>query len=241
MVKLHRAKHGETRQWALCSFTITSLTCLIWSTTAPLNYTDVLAYASDLARNTSAPPGWSGSNRLLQQRVTDAMQLDADETQQQPLPSTEDTSNIVKSNAGDSAGPGASVKPSPKLNDDLEPPPESKPRSAPFTNPEESGPSATSAPHSLPFPSDADMRRGLLGIAMLEENDGKGPDFATVIPTWRTWAQGNAQTITDVGGNQQQDALSAQQPHQTNTQVKRERPSDRRDDEVEAGFGLDLN
>lgn len=239
LVKVQRARHGETLRFALLSLIVTSLTSFTCFTTAPINYKDVLAYASDLARNTSAPPGWSGSNRLLQQRVTDAMQLDADEPRQRP-PST-DTPNTVKSNTGEYGGAGTSAKPSPKVIDDLNQSEESKPRPAPFTNPEESGPSATSAPHSLPFPSDADMRRGLLGIAMLEDHDGKGPDFASVIPTWRTWAQSNAQAVTDVGTDQQQDALSAQQPNETRTAVKRERPSDRRDDAAEAGFGLDLN
>lgn len=251
------------------------LALLLLRLAAPLNYSDVLAYASDLARNTSAPPGWSGSNRLLSQQVKDAMKsehVDADGVVQATpaaaaafatTAESKDTPMSNKSTVAAADTPGAvdgvpAVPETPAhAADDQAENADRRPPTAHFTatNPEEAGPSATSAPHSLPFPSDADMRRGLMGVAMLEEQQqqqeqgggqagaGSAADFKSVVPTWRRWleAQPAAETQQEAGAQQpteqQQQAHQQQAPRgfREDAMVRDEDP------DADAGFGLDLN
>ncbi|CAO1637520.1 unnamed protein product [Sympodiomycopsis kandeliae] len=221
---------------------------------SPLNYADVLAYAGDLARNTSAPPGWSGSNRLLRQGVSEALKSEGEEQglniQEDPAKTaaadSKDTPGTTRSNQAESTGaPGTPADPTVTFKTDTEENPTTtepqEERRAPFANPEEAGPSATSAPHSLPFPSDADMRRGLLGIAMLEQQ-GQA-DFSALMPTYGQWVKQMSDQVgqqtqgMDIGSQQQQEQQSS--TAQASTKVGYSQAP--QEEEMEDGFGLDLN
>lgn len=204
---------------------------------SPLNYSDVLDYAAVLARTTSAPPGWSGAKQL-QQQVAAALGdgLSEAKTATPAKQGAEAVEGSVKGEAvptpkDQTADAVGSQAPAAEKAQE-------KPKGVRVLNPEQDGPSATSAPHSLPFPSDADMRRGLMGTAMLNEESG-GPGYSGLLPSWQEWQErlAEAAKLAGEGVAEGQGAEGLDQADQSRDEAQ----SGAKMEVDEEDLGLDLN
>lgn len=234
---------------------------------APLDYHQVLAYAADLARTTSAPPGYSEA-KLLKEGVEAALkQPTTQEVELSPHPDAAGDAGPQSAGAtfpvpeGEGSVPRIVVEGA-KKEEVSEPPPTpaagvaaSQPTTAAveaaptpaatalpqmrFLHPEEEGDPhhASSAPQLLPFPSDAEMRRGLMGVAMLDES---GAGMKGILPTWQLFRE---EWEREHGAVQQQQSggwIGVGEADRPEVQ-RRERRTRPKVEEVEEDLGLDLN
>ncbi|PWN23404.1 hypothetical protein BCV69DRAFT_297338 [Microstroma glucosiphilum] len=236
---------------------------------APLDYHQVLAYAADLARTTSAPPGYSEA-KLLKEGVEAALTQPAAQDRQPsphsdavPVTEIQVAGGAVSAPEGEGSVPRIVVEGA-KKEEAPEPPPTpaagvataqpntasvdttvpqpaaaaAGPTQTRFLHPEEEGDphNASSAPQLLPFPSDAEMRRGLMGVAMLDES---GAGMKGILPAWQAFRE---QWQSEHGGGQQQSGGKMELGEADRPEVqRREKRTRTKVEEVEEDLGLDLN
>lgn len=250
------------------------------SSEAPLVYKDVLDYAADLGRVTSAPPGWADGviqYSTLRDGVEGALKgSSAGPAEQKQRTATNET-------VGQSGGVDLSRdKAEEKCGHETDPASEPKPQASSSSSfllhalrkqqgqgghvVGEGSPAAASlsAPHSLPFPSDADMRRGLMGVAMLADleyqqqnaqDNGSFPSSSTMkglLPSWNEYHRVKKAEADNSARQaaQAQEALAKAQtatgaPQSGRHENVRGRDAAYRGEqtqiaEEDAGFGLDL-
>ncbi|CAO1617737.1 unnamed protein product [Jaminaea pallidilutea] len=140
----------------------------------PTGFKDVLEYAAELARVTSAPPQWAtavkkGSSDVKESTVGagGVKAEDVADDVGQEVQGTPEVKGRDKQTEG-GAGGGAS---SSLLLHALQEQQQQQQGVTGVMGPDQSLAAGSSAPHSLPFPSDADLRRGLMGGAMLADMD----------------------------------------------------------------------
>lgn len=253
----------------------------------PVSRADVLAYAAELARTTSAPPGWGGAAAILAKQKAEAAGQDGEQDgqadgeveakgevegedtimqeskdgQEEQQPAAEAAAKAVEPGTPATAATAPKDKPAAQqpgassslLLLALEEQQRREQAANGGANGEQAAlidpaTSASSAPHTLPFPSDADMRRGLMGVAMLadaaqeaEENrlEDQQPAMQGLLPSWREF--GRLKKLEE----QEQQANAPPSTTTTAAQptVRPEgarRPVEAAHDQDASGFGLDL-
>lgn len=141
----------------------------------PTGFKDVLEYAAELARVTSAPPQWAtaikkGSSDVKESTVgaSGVKSEDvADEAAQEAQGTPESKGRGKQTEGGAGGGASSSLL----LHALQEQQQQQQQGASGVMGPDQSLAAGSSAPHSLPFPSDADLRRGLMGGAMLADMD----------------------------------------------------------------------
>ncbi|CAO1631451.1 unnamed protein product [Parajaminaea phylloscopi] len=254
---------------------------------SPLVYKDVMDYAADLARVTSAPPGWSDgmkSDSALRDTVESVLNGGQGPTSNghQEAQQLQQPEEAKGDDASQSGGPEANAD-SKQLNvGSAQEPEAASPKQAPAATSssfllhalrqqqqqqqgqagDDAGAavasSTSSAPHALPFPSDADMRRGLMGVAMMadmeeqqQRGDGDGGRPASsktmkgLLPSWAEFVRAKRAemeaaahiTAPDVAADDRETFAAATA---TGAAASRNGGERLRPVEDDGGFGLDL-
>ncbi|PWN28716.1 hypothetical protein BDZ90DRAFT_258805 [Jaminaea rosea] len=261
-----------------------------------VNRADVLAYAAELARTTSAPPGWGGAAAILAKEKVGETGAAVPTAQGQDGQAGEQTGEDTsmrdvaegdnkngEAHPSSSATPAESATPATTFGQQQsqqqqqqqqqQPPQpaggsssllllalaEQQNREAAANGSASQAPlvdpaaSTSSAPYTLPFPSDADMRRGLMGVAMLtdmarlgEAAEGRGEGQADsamsgLLPSWKEW--GRLKREEEEVMRQSQRAQEGQQQQREPQERRHEtvrRPAEHVHSQDAGGFGLDL-
>lgn len=230
----------------------------------PTGFKDVLEYAAELARVTSAPPQWAtaikkGSSDVKESTVG-AGGVKAEDVADDAGHEAQGTPDVKGRGKQTEGGAGGGTSSSLLLHA-LQEQQQQQQGASGVMGPDQSLAAGSSAPHSLPFPSDADLRRGLMGGAMLADMDAVDPATAAagmktsramrdLLPSWRHYLtlkrqEEEAMAATAMEQRPQGEQLPVAGDHGVDQASRRHHEAamsrrDRPEMEESSGFGLDL-